>query len=356
MLIGLISPPWVPVPPPAYGGTEAVVDRLARGLVAAGHDVLLAAPAGSSCPVPLVANTAEPDPNRIGMSLPELSHIIRGYAAMRGVDVIHDHTLAGPLYRHRPARVPVVVTSHGPFLPAERDLFRVIQRDTSVVAISRHQASTADGIRIAKVIYHGIDVDDIPVGPGGDSACFVGRMHPCKGLREAINVARTADLPLRIAAKMREPAEYDYYRTEIEPLLDRDITYLGELGAADKYALMGGSCALLNPIQWAEPFGLVMIEALATGTPVITTTQGSAPEIIDDGRTGYLRDTTAGLAAALRDASTLSRGRCRATARDRFSTHRMVLNHLNLYTALTTISPQNHDAGTRGTVTAVQSR
>lgn len=336
MRIGLISPPWVPVPPPAYGGTEVVVDRLARGLVAAGHEVLLAASAGSSCPVPQVRGTEVPDPDNIGKALPELNHIVRGYAAMAGMDVIHDHTIVGPLYRHRPTGPPVVVTSHGPFLPAERDLFRVIQRDTAVVAISRHQASTGTGIRIAKVIHHGIDVDDIPVGPGGEYACFVGRMHPCKGVRQAIDVARAAGVPLRIAAKLREPAEYDYFRSEIEPVLGDDISYLGELGPTEKYALMGGSCALLNPIQWAEPFGLVMIEALATGTPVVSTHQGSAPEIVDDGCTGVLRDTPAGLAAGLLQANRLDRAHCRAAALGRFSTQRMVDDHLDLYTHLVT--------------------
>jgi glycosyltransferase involved in cell wall biosynthesis len=168
-------------------------------------------------------------------------------------------------------------------------------------------------------------------------------MHPCKGVREAIDIARAADMSLRIAAKMQEPAEYDYFEAEIEPLLDRNISYLGELGPADKYALMGSSRALLNPIQWAEPFGLVMIEALATGTPVVTTPQGSAPEIVDDGVTGYLRQTTAGLAAALRDTATLDRARCRVAAHDRFSTERMVLDHLNLYTDLHGNCPINSE-------------
>jgi len=316
-----------------------VVDRLARGLVTAGHDVLLAAPAGSTCPVPQVAGAIEPEPLDIGQSLSELAHIVRGYAAMSGMDVIHDHTLAGPLYRGRPAQIPVVVTSHGPFLAAESDLFRAMQRDTSIVAISRHQASTAQGIKITKVIHHGIDVDEIPVGAGGDGAAFVGRMHSCKGVREAIEIARAADMPLQIAAKMREPAEHDYFRAEIEPLLDRNITYLGELELADKYALMGGSRVLLNAIQWAEPFGLVMIEALATGTPVVATRQGSAPEIVDDGRTGYLRSSTTGLAAALHEAATLVRAECRAAAVERFSTQRMVRDHLDLYSQLQATEP-----------------
>src|SRR4051794_30266325 len=144
MRVGLLSPPWVPVPPPAYGGLEAVVDRLARGLVHAGHQVLLAAPANSACPVPRAEGMDEVDPDApiSGDTITELAHITRAYAAMTGMDVIHDHTIAGPLYRHRPA-IPVVTTNHGPFEPGPRLLFQRMQDDTAIVAISHHQASTA---------------------------------------------------------------------------------------------------------------------------------------------------------------------------------------------------------------------
>ena len=335
MRIGLIAPPWVPVPPPAYGGTEAVVDRLARGFAAAGHEVLLAATADSRCPVTRVPGLEAADPDRIGEALLELRHTARAYAAMSGVDVIHDHTVTGPLYRHRPVGVPVVVTCHGPFGAAELDLFRVIQRDASIVAISHDQAGTASGVAVAKVIHHGIDVDDIPVGAGGDYACFVGRMDPGKGLHEAIATARTAGVPLRIAAKMREPAEEEYFRARIAPELGPDVEYLGELDTAGTYQLMGGALALLNTIQWPEPFGLVMIESLSVGTPVVATNNGSAPEIVEDGRTGFLRDTRAALAKALLDAAGLDRAECRAAARHRFATDRMVADHLELYTSVT---------------------
>jgi glycosyltransferase involved in cell wall biosynthesis len=334
MRIGLIAPPWVPVPPPAYGGLEAVVDRLARGLVEAGHDVLLAAPANSTCPVPQVPGMDEVDPEApiMGDTITELDHVAKAYAAMGEMDVIHDHTIAGPLYRHRPVGVPVVVTNHGPFEPRPNALFSRMQHDTAIVAISRHQASTAEGVYISRVILHGLDVDEVPVGRGdGGYAAFLGRMCPDKGAREAIEAAQLAGIPLQIAAKMREQAEFDYFEREIEPLLGGDIEYVGEVDEAGKYELLGDAVALLNPIQWSEPFGLVMIESLACGTPVVTTSAGSVPEIIQDGRTGFIRHDAEGLAKGLVQAATLERRTCREVAEADFSTRRMVADHVDLY-------------------------
>ncbi|GAB3308315.1 glycosyltransferase family 4 protein [Geodermatophilus aquaeductus] len=336
MQIGLIAPPAVPVPPPAYGGTESVIDRLARGLVRAGHDVLLAAAANSACPVPRVAGTDEAAEagSVCADSATELRHVITSYAAMSDVDVVHDHTLTGPLYRHTPSGPPVVTTAHGPFDATLGPVYRAM-RGVAVLAISHHQAATADGVRLAGVVHHGLDVESVPVGRGdGGYASFLGRMCPEKGPREAALVARAAGVPLRMAAKLREPAEREYFRAEVEPLLCSDVEFVGELGWAEKLELVGGSFALLNPIQWAEPFGLVMIEALATGTPVVATPVGSAPEIVDDGVTGHLRPGRLPLAAALLDAARLDRGACRAAVVRRFSTERMVAEHVRLYEEL----------------------
>jgi glycosyltransferase involved in cell wall biosynthesis len=331
--IGLIAPPWVPVPPPAYGGTESVIDRLARGLVRAGHDVLLAAAGNSTCPVPRVAGTQPVGPGApvTGDTLTELRHVVTAYAGMTDVDVIHDHTLAGPLYRRPHPCIPVVTTNHGPFDEMLSPIYRALQ-DVPVIAISHGQAATAAGIRIGAVIHHGIDVQTVPVGRGdGGYASFLGRMCPEKGPREAALIARAAGVPLRMAAKLREPAEREYFEAAVEPLLCSDVEYVGELGLREKLELVGGSFALLNPLQWAEPFGLVMIEALATGTPVVATAAGSAPEIVDDGVTGFLRTGLPALAAALLEAPRLDRAVCRATAARRFDTDRMVADHLRLY-------------------------
>jgi glycosyltransferase involved in cell wall biosynthesis len=199
------------------------------------------------------------------------------------------------------------------------------------VAISHHQASTAGDIPIARVIHHGIHVETIPVGPGGDSACFVGRMNPSKGLPEAISIAQRAGIPLRIAAKMREPAEQEYFDEVVRPVLGSNAEYLGELDAAEKYELMGSSLALLSPIQWDEPFGLVMIESMATGTPVVSTGRGSVPEIVDEGRTGYIRDDLDGLAEALGRVTDLDRSASRASVEARFTARRMAADYIALF-------------------------
>jgi glycosyltransferase involved in cell wall biosynthesis len=336
MRIGLIAPPGVPVPPPAYGGTESVIDRLARGLVRAGHEVLLAAAANSSCPVPRVRGSDEAAETApvCADTVTELRHVIRSYAAMTGVDVIHDHTLTGPHYGHPPAHLPVVTTAHGPFNATLAPVYRAM-RGVAVLAISYHQAATAEGVPLAGVIHHGLDVGSVPEGRGnGGYASFLGRMSPEKGPREAALAARAAGVPLRMAAKLREPAERQYFDAKVKPLLCSDVEFLGELGYAEKMQLLGGSFALVNPMQWAEPFGLVMIEALATGTPVVATPVGSAPELVDDGVTGYLRPSIPALAAALLDASQLDRATCRAVAARRFSSERMVAEHVRIYEEL----------------------
>lgn len=338
MRIGLVAPPGLPVPPPAYGGTESVIDRLARGLVLAGHEVLLAAARNSTCPVPRVGATEEaPESAPVCAETNlELRHVVTSYAAMTDVDVVHDHTMVGPLCRHAPAGTPVVTTAHGPFDATLRPLYAAMRGvGVGVIAISHHQASTADGVPLVGVIHHGVDVDSIPEGRGdGGYASFLGRMSPEKGPRHAALAARAAGVPLRMAAKLREPAEREYFEAHVKPLLCSDVEFVGELGHVEKLDLVGGSFALLNPIQWAEPFGLVMIEALATGTPVVATPMGSAPELVQDGVTGHLRTGLSALAEALLGAADLDRAACRVDAAHRFSSDRMVAEHVRLYEEL----------------------
>lgn len=331
MRIGLIAGPWIPVPPPAYGGIERVVDVLARGFAAAGHDIVLAVPSDSECPLPRVAGMRAAEPGELGTTISELSHVIRAYRGMGGVDLIHDHTVAGPLYMHRSSSVPVVTTIHGPLTPAAVDLYRDIGRNASIIAISRDQVSRAPDVPVARVIHHGLDLSTVPRGTGqGGYVCFVGRMCPDKGVMEAIAIAREAGIPLRIAAKMRELEELRYYRDVVAPQLGSNEEFMGEIGDAEKYALMGDAVAFLNPIQWSEPFGLVMIEALATGTPVVGTPIGSAPEVVEHGTTGFLAPL-AELPALLPRAAELSRAACRGSVEERFSADRMVGDHLDLF-------------------------
>lgn len=336
MRIGLIAGPWYPIPPTGYGGIELVVDALARGFSRAGHEVLLAAPSDSTCPVPRLPGMRTSEPDLVGFTSSELSHVINAYAGMdRMVDLVHDHTLAGPLYRGRPEGLPVVTTLHSDLNTSYTAVYGAAARDTTLIAISRSQVSSALAGQVAAVIPHGMEVAAVPVGQGqGGYACFLGRMCPDKGVVEAIRVARLAGIPLRIAAKMRDPAEVQYFHDVVEPMLRPDVEFLGEVGGEDKYKLLGAAIAMLNPIQWMEPFGLVMIEAMATGTPVVATHMGSAPEIVDDGVTGYLASSPKDLARGLLRTADLDRATVRARAEDRFSTERMVDAHLALYAQL----------------------
>ncbi len=331
--VGIIAPPWVPVPPPSYGGTELVLDVLARGLVRAGHDVVLFTTGDATCDVPRQWLFEHCDPDRMGASVLELRHVAAAYEALHQCDLVHDHTLAGLFVSELYPETPVVTTNHGPFNEDLVDIYRQVVERIPIIGISHHQASTAPPeVPVSAVIHHGLDLDRYPYGAeGGDYLLALGRMNHDKGIDRAIDIARRAGLPLLIAAKMREPAEHRYFTEVIEPLLDDQIRYIGEVGHADKIRLLQGARALLNPIRWPEPFGLVMIEALASGTPVVTTNHGAAPEIVTHGETGFLSDDDAELVRAVQAVGGLSRAACRARAESRFSADRMVADHVAFF-------------------------
>jgi glycosyltransferase involved in cell wall biosynthesis len=332
--VGIVAPPWVPVPPEGYGGTEAMVDVLARGLQEAGHEVHLVCREGSTCPVDRICPPATAAPVVIGDMLAEIRHVATAYQALRDldVDVVHDHTLLGPLIGAPEAGCPVVVTHHGPFDEATIPLFRTITRHAAVVAISRSQCETGDGIPISRVIHHGLELDGVAPGAGdGGYLLYLGRMVPEKGAHLAVRAARSAAMPLRIAAKLREPAEHEYFDRQVEPLLGPDAEYLGEVSHDEKMDLLRGATALLNPIRWDEPFGLVMLEALSVGTPVVTLPSGAAPEIVVDGVNGYVCREWAELVEALHRVGDIDRAACRASAERQFSSRRMVDDYLCLY-------------------------
>jgi glycosyltransferase involved in cell wall biosynthesis len=346
MRIGMIAPPWIPVPPPAYGGTELVVDGISAGLAGLGHDVVLVAAPGSTCPVQRVTTSRHVTPRQIGDLEAEQHHVRRAYAALRseGVELIHDHTLSGPLIGVRVSTAPIVTTVHGPF---DRDMlarYRSMPPEVRIVAISASQAGSASGVTISTVIHHGIDLGSISSGDGkGGYFAFLGRMTPEKGVGQAIAVARAAGVPLKIAAKMREPAERSYFERCVAPLLGGECEYVGELSRTEKYDFLGQATALLNPIQWDEPFGMVMIEAMAAGTPVVSTPRGAAPEIVEDGVTGCLRTEIADLAEALTTASGLNRQVVRDEVAARFSQERMAADYAAFFEAVVNEGVLNDD-------------
>lgn len=262
--------------------------------------------------------------------------MIAAYAAVRewGADIVHDHTLAGPTYARNVTTAPVVTTSHGPFTKDLSVIYRDAAQSAAIVAISHAQAATAGDIPITRIIHHGVDPTQYPMGEGqGGFFLFLGRMCADKGVREAALIARAAGVRLLIAAKMREPDERAYFATQVEPLLTEKIQFIGEVAGAAKIEL-GAATALLNPICWPEPFGLVMIEALACGTPVLTYPLGSAPEIVDDNETGFLCQNETQMVARLDDVTQLDRLACRRAVQQRFSQQRMVDEHLDLYAHL----------------------
>jgi glycosyltransferase involved in cell wall biosynthesis len=331
--IGLIAPPWIPVPPPAYGGTEAVIDNLARGLAGLGHDVRMFTVGTSTCPVRCDHLFAEPvDP--IGYSVPEAAHVLAAYESLDDVDVIHDHTILGPLLAGRSGMPtpPVVTTNHGAFTPVTRRIFREIARSASIVAISADHARRAVDVPIAAVIHHGVDLDVYRPGPRvGNHLVFIGRMSPDKGVDHAVHIARAAGRPLRIIAKMREPEEHQYYQSCVRPILSAGDPEPEEMPLVDRIAVLQSAAALVNPIAWPEPFGLVMAESLATGTPVVATPVGSAPEIVSTRRTGFLCATDQQAVQAVQIVATIDRAACRAEAERRFSMARMAADYQRLY-------------------------
>lgn len=332
MRVGLIAPPWVPVPPVGYGGTEGVIDRLARGLVAAGHEVALFATGDSTCPVPTGWVVPEARGDAMGDVVTEVNHVQAAYEALRDVDIVHDHTIAGPALALGLPETTVVTTNHNPFDGPLSQIYRRIARRVPIIAISHDQAARAGDIPIARVIHHGVDPEAFPLGAGdGGYLLFLGRMSPTKGVREAALVARDAGIPLVIAAKMRHADERAYFEAEVRPLLSRDIEYVGEVAGTEKLDLLTNARALANPISWPEPFGLVMIEALACGTPILAYPRGAAPEIIEHGVTGFLCHDRADMVRQARRLVDLDRAACRAAVERTFSTERMVADHLELY-------------------------
>lgn len=355
MRIAYIAEPWLPVPPPAYGGSEAVIHRLATGAAAAGHDVMLFSTGDSTCPVERRWERHRCVPELIGEATVELAHVIAAYEAVREwrADVVHDHTVTGPAYGRCRGDTPRITTNHGPFTADTRRIYADAARDTAVLAISQAQADTAGDIPIARVIHHGVDPAQYRVGDGrGGFYLFLGRMCPEKGVHEAALIARASGVRLLIAAKMREPRERAYFAEQVEPLLTDDIQFIGEVAGARKVELLGAATALLNPICWPEPFGLTMIEALACGTPVLSYARGSAPEIIDSASTGYVCTTRAEMVERVHQVAQLDRQACRRAVEGHFSAQRMVRDHLAVYQRLVERVPAAvHVAQIRSTAT-----
>ncbi len=337
MRIAIIAPPWAPVPPALYGGIEQAVDAEARGMAAAGHEVLLFTTGDSKCPVPRRWLLEESEGERMGFTVPELRHVMAAYEAVEGYDIVHDHTVLGPIYADRYPDIPVITTIHGPFNSELKDVYRRLADRVSLIAISHAQRKPAPEIPVARVIHHGVDVADFPFGEGGgDYVVFLGRMSREKGAHRAVLAAQKAGAKLLLAGKAREPWERAFFDQEVAPHLGDDIQYVGEVPHEEKLRLLAGAKATLFPIRWNEPFGLVMIESLACGTPVLAFPEGAAVEVVKHGVTGYLCEAETDMADAIATVGSLDRHACRAAVETYFSQDRMIREHIELFDDLLT--------------------
>lgn len=342
MRILQIAPPWFPVPPVGYGGIEWIVASLAGGLTDLGHEVTLLASGGSETRAKLYSVYDDPPSLHVGDPWYEAPHALAAYRMRDEFDLVHDHTgnigptIAAALPEGPP---PVVHTLHGPWTTANQHLYRAIAERVHLVAISHDQAGRApDGIRIAAVCHNGVALERYPFRRNKeDFLLFVGRATADKGPEVAIEIAKRVGLPLVMAIKVAEPLELRYYETMMAPaMVGADVDVRTSVGHDEKVDLMGRARAVLMPIRWDEPFGLVMAESLACGTPVVAYRRGAAPEIITDGDTGYLIEPgdLGAFVEATRLVDQLSPDTCRAHAEKRLSSERMVARYVQLYERL----------------------
>jgi glycosyltransferase involved in cell wall biosynthesis len=338
MRIAQVAPLYEPVPPRLYGGTERVVSYLTEELVRRGHDVTLFASGDSRTAAKLVAVTERAvrldKESREVLAADFSRQLGRVFRNAGDFDVIHCHVdyLAYPFASL--VRTPTLHTLHGRLdLPYLARLFRDFP-EVPLVSISDAQRKPLASLRLtwAGTVHHGLPADAFPfVAQPGEYLAFLGRIAPEKKPEVAIEVAKRVGLPLRIAAKV-DASDREYFEQVVRPLLDDPlIEYIGEVEDAGKAAFLGGARALLFPIDWPEPFGLVVIEAMACGTPVIARPCGSVPEIIEEGRTGFIGDTVDDLVEAVKRIDTIDRAECRRHVEHRFSVPRMVDDYEALY-------------------------
>jgi glycosyltransferase involved in cell wall biosynthesis len=350
MKIAQIAPLWESVPPKLYGGTERIVSYLTEELVRQGHDVTLFASGDSQTLARLWASSPQAFRSQSEMvnrdvPLVLMQEQVFGVEAGR-FDIIHSHLdfLGFPLSRR--CATAVLTTLHGRLdLPELVPMYREYA-DMPVVSISNAQRTPLSNANWQGTVYHGLpDLYTFHPNPGSYLA-YLGRICPEKRPDHAIEIAKRVGIPLRMAAKI-DPHDREYFETTIAPLLDHPLVeYLGEVTDAEKCDLLGNAVAVLCTYDWPEPFGIVLIEALACGTPVLAYRCGSIPEIIEDGVTGFICDNLDGMVAAIDRLPLLQRQRCRDSFKTRFTVERMVQDYLAIYQQMAaTARPMVHMNG-----------
>jgi glycosyltransferase involved in cell wall biosynthesis len=335
--VAVLAPAWFAVPPTGYGGIEWIVSLLADGLVDAGHDVTLFASGDSRTKANLAAVFPEAPSRQIGRTFWELKHGLSCYARADEFEVINDHTGLMGASLGATVSTPVAHTVHGPLDGEPGELYDLMSRvapRVGLISISMNQRKPKPDLNWVANCHNALDFSVYPVKPHrGDYLLFLGRLSPDKGAHRAVAVAMETGLPLKIAGKMQEPKEREYFHELVEPHLVNGIEYLGEVTHGEKVELLQNARATLFPIEWEEPFGLVMIESMACGTPVIATRWGAVPEVIEHGRSGIIVDNYREMAAALDAADELDPMELRRYVEDEFSPERMVRDYEQAFEA-----------------------
>jgi glycosyltransferase involved in cell wall biosynthesis len=318
--IAMLAPPWIAIPPTGYGGVETVVADLTEALVDRGHEVTLFCAPGSHSSATTVELLDEPHPAEIERSLYEADHVSRAFAAIDGAreegvgfDIVHDHCGFTALAMADRLDTPLLHTLHGPFTTQTATFYEHHAQKAWVAGISEAQLAMGPAnLRSVGAIPNPIAVDSWPFRRTDDGyLLWIGRMTPDKGPHRAIEIARAAGQDI-ILAGVVQPGQRAFFERHVEPLIDgRSVRFVGEVGGTRKKQLFAGARALLVPIRWPEPFGMVIIESLVCGTPVLAFDEGAAAELIDDGVTGFIVADEEAMVAALRSLDRIDPSACR---------------------------------------------
>ena len=338
MRIAQVAPLYESVPPKYYGGTERVVSYLTEELVRQGHEVTLFASGDSITKarlVPACRRSLRLDERCVDQMAHHLVMLEHVFARTADFDIVHFHVdyMHFPLSRRD--RITHVTTLHGRLdVPDLVPLYQEF-REMPVISISNGQRQPLPRANWQATVYHGLPVEMYRFREKpGNYLAFLGRVSPEKRVDRAIEIARLVGMPLKIAAKV-DPVDKDYFESVITPLLSNSLVeFMGEIGDAEKDEFLGNAYALLFPIDWPEPFGLVMIEAMACGTPVIAYRGGAVPEVIEQGHTGFVVEGLQDAVDAVRRISNLSRKRCREVFAKRFTTTRMAHDYVQIFERL----------------------
>lgn len=335
--IAQVAPLWFPIPPKKYGGTERIIHYLTEGLVKRGHDVTLFASGDSRTKARLMAVTKKA---LTDSKIPWTEYVwnsfntARAFEISKKFDIVHTHWIWVPFLFSKFAKAAHVHTFHN--IPQKRDtrwpVLEYCKDNINAIFISKSEKKNCKvKFKNNWVIYNGINISQFVFNPkGGDHFVWIGRVDPAKGIKNAILAAKKLGVKLLLAGQLQDKRQ-EYFKKEIKPHLSSKIKFLGELSQKQLSKFYGNAKALLYPIEWEEPFGLVMVESMACGTPVIVSNRGSAKEVVKHGKTGFVTNNTKELLVAMKEVEKISRLACRKWVEKKFTVEKMVENYERVY-------------------------